>query len=109
MGVPDDQVEGIAAVAGARNPLPRRVHIGQLRDCIEDGVEIDHHFAAPLLRDLINELLTEAELAARIGRGYDPALRRPRRRIPPGRPGIVALPLRSAVNMEDSGILPRAI
>ena len=78
VGVADQPVHGIAAVAGAGNPLSRRIDERQLRHRVEDGVEIAHHLPAPVPGDLVDELLAEAERAARIGRRDDPALAPPR-------------------------------
>ena len=73
----DDPVDGITAIAGARNTRLVCVHKRHLRHGIEDGVEIRHHLAAPVLRDLINESLAKTGRTAGIWRCNDPSLRRP--------------------------------
>ena len=68
-----------------------------------------HHLAAPVLRDLVDELLAEAGRAARVRRGDDPALRRPQLRVPARRPRVLPRALRPAVDEEHDRILLRGI
>ena len=86
-----------------------RVDIGKLRHGVEDGVEIDHDFAAPVLRDLVDEFLPEAGRAARIRRRHDPALRRPELRVPARGPRVLPRALRPAVDEEHRRVLLRGI
>ena len=82
---------------------------GSFATALNDGVDVGHHLAAPVLRDLVDELLAEAGRAARVRRGDDPALRRPQRRIPSGRPRVLPRALRPAVDQEDHRVLLRGI
>ena len=103
------QFDGVAAVARAGDAEMLGVDERQLRDGAEDGVEIRHRLAAPVLRDLVDELLSEPGRAARVGRGDHPALRRPERRVPARRPAVGPRPLRSAVDEEDGLVLLRRV
>src|SRR3989442_10936926 len=47
--VADDPIDGVSAVARARDREMIGVDEGQLRYCIERSVEIGHHLAAPVL------------------------------------------------------------
>ena len=100
----DDPVHRVPTVARTGDPHVRRIGVWQLRHGIEHGIEVGHDFATPVLRNLVDELLPEAGGAARIGRDHDPPLRRPERRIPAGRPAIVPVALRSAMNQEHHRI-----
>ena len=109
VGVTQDPVDGVAAVAGAGDAHAGRVGERQLRHLVHHRIDVGHHLAAPVARNLVDELLAEPGRPARIRRGDHPALSRPQRRIPPRRPGILPRALRSAVNQEDDGIFPRGI
>ena len=82
IGVTEDPVHRVAAIAGARYSEPLRIGKRQLRDSIDDGVDVGHHLAGPISTDVVDEGLTEPERPAGIRRGDHPALRRPQRRIP---------------------------
>src|SRR5215471_434413 len=56
-GMPDDPIDRISAIACAGDGRTLRINVRQFYDAIEDGVEIRYDFTAPVLRDLVYELL----------------------------------------------------
>ena len=109
IGVAEDPVHRVAAVARAGDAHALRIGERHLGDVVDDRVDVGHDLAAPVAADLVDELLPEAGRAARVRRGDDPALRRPQRRIPSRRPRVFPGALRSAVNQEHHRILPRGV
>jgi hypothetical protein len=108
-GVAEDPVHRVAAVAGPRDPLARRVHERHLHDGVEDGVQVDHDLATPVAADLVHEFLAEARRPARVRRHDDPALCGPQALTPAERPPILPRALRAAVDEEDDGIFLRRV
>src|SRR5262249_2358063 len=80
-----------------------------LDDCIEDCGQVGHDLSTPVLRNLINKLLTEPKRSARIRGRYYPSLRSPQSRIPAIGPTVVPNALRTAMDKEHGRIFFRSI
>src|SRR5207244_4897594 len=95
--LPEEPVDRVSAVARAGDAESVAVDERLLRDRVEDRGEVLHDLAAPVLRDLVHELLPEAGRAARVRADDDPALGGPERRVPAVRPAVLPRALRAAV------------
>ena len=59
--VTDNPIDGVAAVARARDAPSVAIHVGQFANRVEHGRQVGHDLAAPVLRDLVDELLAKSE------------------------------------------------
>src|SRR5437879_5633568 len=57
--VSDEPIDGVSSVARARDTLSLWIDEPEPRHRSENGIEVNHHLAAPALRDLIHESLPE--------------------------------------------------
>ena len=99
-----EPIDGVAPVTRPGNRLPRAVDERQLHHGVEHRGQIGHHFAAPVARDLVDELLAEAGGPSRVGRRHNPALRRPQFGIPSIRPSVFPGSLRTTMDQEHDRI-----
>src|SRR4030095_11687494 len=109
IGVADQPINRVASITCACNRRTLRIDVWELHDSIENGSHVRHYFPAPVLRNLIDELLTKTNRTAGVWRSHDPSLRRPQGGVPSIRPAVLPGALRAAVYEKDSGIPARSI
>ena len=107
--VSDEPIDRISSVARARDTHSLWIDESEPRHRIENGIEVNHDLAAPILRDFIHESLPETRRTARIRRCNNPTSRSPKRGIPAIRPRVRPIALRAAVNEENGRILFRSV
>src|SRR5215510_14906355 len=109
IGVADQPINRVASITCACNSRTLRIDVWELRDGIENSGHVRHYFPAPVLRNLIDELLAKTSRTTGVWRSHDPSLRRPQGGVPSIRPAVLPGALRAAVNKKDSGISARSI
>src|SRR5438128_8313346 len=107
--VSDEPIDRISSVARARDTHSLWIDESEPRHRIENGIEVNHDLAAPILRDFIHESLPETRRTARVRRCNNPTSRSPKRGIPAIRPRVRPIALRAAVNEENGRILFRSV